>query len=150
MAHAMQMHLYQVLYEGDLPPSPLAKRLAQGKWGSSRKSVRYFLKLTNYLSRMDTTDRLLLLGLAKEVGKASARAAVVVSRRNLITSHCRKATLALRCFFQSCPASSTARNAQSDPSPLKTELEDHPATSSYETQLPRYLRHHSCVFLAFD
>jgi transcriptional regulator with XRE-family HTH domain len=69
MAHAMQMHLYQVLYERDLPPSPLAKRLAQGKWGSSGKSARYFLKLTNYLSRMDSTDRLLLLGLAKEVAK---------------------------------------------------------------------------------
>jgi transcriptional regulator with XRE-family HTH domain len=70
IASALEMHLYQVLYEGDdLPPSPVAKQLAEGEWGTFGKSSRYFRKLTKCLSRMDNTDRLLLFEMAKETAK---------------------------------------------------------------------------------
>src|ERR1700722_14193915 len=70
IARAMEMHLYQVLYEGhDLPPSPVTKHSVGGEWGTFGKSARYFRKLTECLSRMDNTDRLLLFEMAKQTAK---------------------------------------------------------------------------------
>jgi transcriptional regulator with XRE-family HTH domain len=69
IARALEMHLYQVLYEGDSPPSPLTKHLTEGEWGSSGKSARYFSKLIDCLSRMSSTDRLLLFEMAKKAAK---------------------------------------------------------------------------------
>jgi transcriptional regulator with XRE-family HTH domain len=68
MARAMEMQLYQVLYEGDQPPRPLIG-LAQDEPGSWGKSARYFRKLTDCLSRMDQADRLTILELVKELAK---------------------------------------------------------------------------------
>jgi transcriptional regulator with XRE-family HTH domain len=73
IARALEMHLYQVLYEDDVPPSPLSKHHAEGEWGRSGKSARYFLKLTECLSRMDHADRLLILNLVKEALKRGQR-----------------------------------------------------------------------------
>jgi transcriptional regulator with XRE-family HTH domain len=74
IARALEMHLYQVLYEGDdLPPSPVTKHSAEGEWGTFGKSARYFRKLTEYLSRMDHTDRLLLFDFAEKAAKGRPR-----------------------------------------------------------------------------
>jgi transcriptional regulator with XRE-family HTH domain len=69
IAGALEMHLYQVFYEGDdLPPSP-ATTAPEGQSGGFSKSSRYFRKLTKCLSRMDNTDRLLLFEMAKQTAK---------------------------------------------------------------------------------
>lgn len=70
IAHALEMHLYQVFYEGDdLPPMPPTKYSNGNEWGSSGKSALYFRKLVGCLSRMDNADRLLLLAMAKGAAK---------------------------------------------------------------------------------
>jgi transcriptional regulator with XRE-family HTH domain len=73
IARALEMHLYQVLYEGDdLPPAPVTKH-AEGEWGTFGKSARYFRKLTECLSRMNDTDRLLLFEWAERAAKRRPR-----------------------------------------------------------------------------
>jgi transcriptional regulator with XRE-family HTH domain len=73
IARALEMHLYQVLYEGDdLPPEPVTKH-AEGEWGTFGKSARYFRKLTECLSRMNDTDRLLLFEWAERAAKRRPR-----------------------------------------------------------------------------
>ena len=70
IAHALEMHLYQVFYEGDdLPPLPLTKPANGNEWGSSGKSALYFRKLVDCLSRMDNAHRLLLFEIVKKAAK---------------------------------------------------------------------------------
>jgi transcriptional regulator with XRE-family HTH domain len=70
IAHALEMHLYQVFYEGDdLPPLPPTKDVNGSEWGSSGKSALYFRKLVDCLSRMDNAHRLLLFEIAKKAVK---------------------------------------------------------------------------------
>src|SRR6266852_9148401 len=63
-AHALEVPLYQLFYEGDKPPAP--SHLASGKkgatiaWGSTGKDARYLAKLVRALSRMSARDRELL------------------------------------------------------------------------------------------
>lgn len=73
IARAMDMHLYQVLYEGEQSPSPLIGHLAEGEWGSWGKSARYLHKITDCLSRMDRRDRLIILDMVKELAKRHGR-----------------------------------------------------------------------------
>jgi transcriptional regulator with XRE-family HTH domain len=70
IAHALEMHLYQVFYEGDdLPPWPPTKHFNGSEWGSSGKSALYFRKLVDCLSRMDNAHQLLLFEIAKQAAK---------------------------------------------------------------------------------
>lgn len=72
IARALEVQLYQVFYEGDdLPPSTLTKNANADKWGSSGKSARYLRKLTDCLSRMSKTDRLLLFEMTKKAARRS-------------------------------------------------------------------------------
>jgi transcriptional regulator with XRE-family HTH domain len=74
IAHALEMHLYQVFYEGDdLPPLPSTKHSNGNEWGSSGQSALYCRKLVDCLSRMDNADRLLLFAMAKEAAKRARR-----------------------------------------------------------------------------
>ena len=72
-ARALDMPLYQLLYEGEKPPRPLQ---AQGEdmddWASQGKGRRFFSKLQNAIQKMSVSDRALLLCMAaKIVGKRS-------------------------------------------------------------------------------
>jgi transcriptional regulator with XRE-family HTH domain len=73
MAFALEMRLYQVLYEGDLPPSVPNGHLADGEWGSSGKSARYFRKVVDCLSRMDDAHRVLLFEMVKKAAKGGPK-----------------------------------------------------------------------------
>jgi transcriptional regulator with XRE-family HTH domain len=68
-ARALEMPLYQLLYEGEKPPkSPKAQEIDD--WASRGKGRRIFSKLQNALQKMSVPDRALLLYLAaKMVGK---------------------------------------------------------------------------------
>jgi transcriptional regulator with XRE-family HTH domain len=70
-ARALEVPLYQLLYEGEKPPQSLK---TQGKdiddWASRGKGRRTFSKLQNALQKMSESDRELLLYMtAKMAGK---------------------------------------------------------------------------------
>ena len=70
-ARALNMPLYQLLYEGEKPPKS-TKTQAQkiDDWASRGKGKRIFSKLQNALQKMSESDRALLLYMAaKMVGK---------------------------------------------------------------------------------
>ncbi|MGB6597169.1 MAG: helix-turn-helix transcriptional regulator [Candidatus Acidiferrum sp.] len=84
LARALDMPLYQLLYDGDQPPQPdipAAWTQAKGDaWGSSGKDLRFMRKLRHLLSKMDPQDRSLLLFTVQQMAKkkkapASASAA---------------------------------------------------------------------------
>ena len=69
MARALDMHLYQVMYDGDKPPQAREEK-EQNEWGSRGKDARFLRKLCGCLSRMKERDRELLLGFAQNMIKA--------------------------------------------------------------------------------
>lgn len=68
---ALEMPLYQLLYEGKRPPkSPKTEASEIDDWASRGKGRRIFSKLRNALQEMSVPDRALLLCMAaKMVGK---------------------------------------------------------------------------------
>lgn len=72
MARALDMKLYQLLYDGPEAPAPLAlirKRVGNGEWGSEGKDARFLKKLRTYLSRMNARDRTILTGVVAQMIK---------------------------------------------------------------------------------
>ncbi len=73
LARALDMPLYQLLYDGDEPPRPdvPASWTAPGNssWGSSGKDLRYMRKLRHLLSKMEAADRQLLLFTVQQMAK---------------------------------------------------------------------------------
>jgi transcriptional regulator with XRE-family HTH domain len=70
-ARALDMPLYQLLYEGEKPPKSLKTQAQEiDDWASRGKGKRIFSKLQNALQKMSVPDRALLLYMAaKMVGK---------------------------------------------------------------------------------
>jgi len=67
MAQAMDMHLYQFLYEGPEPRAlPEPGKADRDGWGSSGKDARFLAKLRRYLSQMTPHDRSILMTLASQ------------------------------------------------------------------------------------
>jgi transcriptional regulator with XRE-family HTH domain len=65
LARALELPLYQLLYDGDQPPRsevPAAwkERRSEG-WGSSGRDYRYMRKLQSLLGKMQDADRQLLM-----------------------------------------------------------------------------------------
>ena len=69
MARAMEMPLYQLMYDGQQAPAlPLkgdGKRSAE--WGSAGKDARFLNKLCLSLAKMNKSDQALLLSLAEKL-----------------------------------------------------------------------------------
>ena len=68
MARAMEMPLYQLMYDGQEPPAPLdgdGKR--SDEWGSAGKDARFLNKLCQSLAKMSKSDRELLLSLSEKM-----------------------------------------------------------------------------------
>lgn len=65
LARALDMPLYQLLYDGDEPPKqevPASWKGSDGDdWGSFGKDLRYMRKLRNLLAKMEPADRTLLM-----------------------------------------------------------------------------------------
>ena len=65
LARALELPLYQLLYDGDQPPRsevPAAwKERSMDGWGSSGKDYRYMRKLQGLLGRMKEADRKLIM-----------------------------------------------------------------------------------------
>ena len=75
MARALDMQLYQLLYDGaDAPvPAPVTvvkKRGDNDNWGSEGKDARLLNKLRRCLSRMNTRDRSILMAVVSKMPNA--------------------------------------------------------------------------------
>jgi transcriptional regulator with XRE-family HTH domain len=76
MARAMEMPLYQLMYDGQKPPAPLdggGKR--SDEWGSVGKDARFLSKICRFLGKMNEGDRQFLLSFAQNLTKKQRRAA---------------------------------------------------------------------------
>lgn len=70
LARALEMPLYQVLYDGDQPPKPSAEDTSENAlWGSSGRDARYLRRLTPLLSRMRNVDRQLILLMVEKMAQ---------------------------------------------------------------------------------
>lgn len=73
LARALEMPLYQLLYDGDEPPRPDVPsswtESSGNSWGSSSKDLRFMRKLRHLLSKMDSQDRSLLLSTVQQMAK---------------------------------------------------------------------------------
>jgi len=79
LARALDMPLYQLLYDGEEPPraessGPWKDRPATG-WGSSGKDLRFMHKLRHLLSKMRPEDRDLLLFTLQQMARKKQQAA---------------------------------------------------------------------------
>ncbi|MGB8476481.1 MAG: helix-turn-helix transcriptional regulator [Candidatus Acidiferrum sp.] len=79
LARALDMPLYQLLYDGDQPPRPDVPASwtdSRGNgWGSSGKDLRFMRKLRHLLSKMQAEDRQLLLFTVQRMTKRKKPAA---------------------------------------------------------------------------
>jgi transcriptional regulator with XRE-family HTH domain len=75
MAHAMEIPLYQLFYDGDKPPkAPDLPKKGSGDgtaWGNSGKDRRAFDRMRGLLSRLDESDRKLLIFMAQKMASHS-------------------------------------------------------------------------------
>ncbi|HYL62372.1 MAG TPA: helix-turn-helix transcriptional regulator [Candidatus Methylomirabilis sp.] len=72
MARALDMPLYQLMYDGEEPPKmdvppPLTKQ--DRGWGSAGKDLRFLKKLRHLLGKMAPKDRDLLLYTAQQMAR---------------------------------------------------------------------------------
>jgi len=74
LARALEVPLYQLLYDGEEPPSlPTWVKRKDTAWGSSGKDARYLLNLRRLLSRMDEEHRRLVLDMAQSMAQRASR-----------------------------------------------------------------------------
>jgi transcriptional regulator with XRE-family HTH domain len=73
LARALDMPLYQLLYDGDEPPRadvlPASIASADAGWGSAGKDQRFLRKLRHLLGKMQDEDRQLLLFTAQQMAR---------------------------------------------------------------------------------
>jgi transcriptional regulator with XRE-family HTH domain len=76
-ARALEVPLYELLYEGDEPPQrhPAldSKGTGADSWGSSGKDARYLKQIIRFLSKMDDKDRKLLLYVTAKMAKGKEK-----------------------------------------------------------------------------
>lgn len=75
LARALEVPMYELLYEGEEPPKPqiTGGKAGQKLWGASGKDARYLRKLQQCLSRMTDEDRNLLLFTVAKMSKSKKR-----------------------------------------------------------------------------
>jgi transcriptional regulator with XRE-family HTH domain len=73
LARALEMPLYQLLYDGDQPPAQEVPaewtESGSNAWGSSGKDLRYMRKLRHLLSKMEPQDRQLLFYTVQQMAR---------------------------------------------------------------------------------
>jgi transcriptional regulator with XRE-family HTH domain len=65
MARALEVPLYQLFYDGEVPPEiqslPRGVSTDQDEWGSSGETAKFFQQLRKLLSRLTNDDRKLIM-----------------------------------------------------------------------------------------
>lgn len=73
LARALDMPLYQLLYDGEQPPAANVPsewtESGSNAWGSSGKDLRFMGKLRHLLSKMEAQDRQLLLFAVQQMAR---------------------------------------------------------------------------------
>ena len=76
-AHALEVPLYQLFYEGEEPPKlpvlPKGKTGDGTEWGSSGKNRRMLYQFQRLMSRADEKDRKLLMFMAQKMARPISR-----------------------------------------------------------------------------
>jgi transcriptional regulator with XRE-family HTH domain len=69
IARALEMPLYQLIYEGQEPPAipPSGGGKRSDEWGAVGKDARFLRKLCRLLAKMSEDDRKLLLSFAEKM-----------------------------------------------------------------------------------
>ena len=77
IARALEMPLYQMMYDGQEPPKLPAKTNGHNapEWGEVGKDARFLNKLCRFLATMSEADRELLLSFAENVTRKRKRTA---------------------------------------------------------------------------
>jgi transcriptional regulator with XRE-family HTH domain len=82
LAHAMQVPMYQIFYDGDEPPAlpklPKRKGAGEGGWGDSGKGARDLDRFRTLLARIKEPDRKLLLHMAQKMAGGNPQTSVIV------------------------------------------------------------------------
>jgi transcriptional regulator with XRE-family HTH domain len=75
-ARALDVRLYQLMYDGNEPPAPPRPKAegAKDAWEASRKGGSLMNKLTRLLAKMSSQDRNLILFLAGKASRKSGKA----------------------------------------------------------------------------
>lgn len=76
-AHAMEVPLYQLLYDGDEPPAlpKLPKQKGEGAWGDIGKGAHDLARFRTLLGHIKEPDRKLLLNMAQKMAGATRKRA---------------------------------------------------------------------------
>jgi transcriptional regulator with XRE-family HTH domain len=80
MARALEIPLYQLLYDGEMPPAPANRGEGNGEadeWGAVGKDAHFVCKLCRSLARMSEGDREVLLCFAENLSKQKRTAVKV-------------------------------------------------------------------------
>ncbi len=77
MARALEMPLYQLMYDGQQPPKLPTKTNGHKapEWGAVGKDARFLNKLSRFLATMSEADRQLLMSFAENVTRKQKRIA---------------------------------------------------------------------------
>jgi transcriptional regulator with XRE-family HTH domain len=74
LARALEMPLYEVLYDGEAPPQPSGGNESENMlWGNSGKDARYLRKLRPHLAKMRPRDRRLILSIIEKMAETKRR-----------------------------------------------------------------------------
>ncbi len=73
-ARALEIPMYHLMFDGNEPPVPpkLAKNSAKNAWENSRTGVRLMKKIVPLLSKMNQSDRNLILFVAGKIARKRA------------------------------------------------------------------------------
>ena len=79
LAHALELPLYQIFYEGEVPPEdsdmPETAKVRDKAWGSTGKDARLLSQFCRVLSQTNETNKRLLLSIAQRMARAAERTA---------------------------------------------------------------------------
>jgi transcriptional regulator with XRE-family HTH domain len=67
IARALEMALYQLMYDGQEPPALRGNGQSSDEWGSAGKDARFLNKLSRFLAEMSEGDREVLLSFAEQL-----------------------------------------------------------------------------------
>jgi hypothetical protein len=70
LAHAMEVPMYQLFYDGEKPPTQRLKLKEEHGWGSSGSDARTLDKFRRLLGRTDPADQKLLLYMATKMARS--------------------------------------------------------------------------------
>ena len=75
LSHALDLPLYQVLYDCQVPPASNGHSSQSSEWGSAGKEARFLNRLSRLLATISEADRELLLSLAENITRKQKRTA---------------------------------------------------------------------------